>query len=191
MTSDDELVTIERFLFVGDAELARAALESSGIDAVLADENIVRLSWGDAVAHGGVRLQVRRRDAALATALLTAEHLRAEEIEEPEQSYLPERTEACRRCGSEEIYPAQEKRKFYAQSLVFVFAGIVLIRFAAWLASVVGVTLPRDVFNVALLVVVLAPFLAALITAISPRMRCRNCGLEWRGRGDASRPSSR
>ena len=169
MASSDELVTIDHFFSLADAELARAALEASGIDAVL-----------DVAIHGGVRLQVRRGDAPLATAILTGEHLRAVEVENPEHSFIPQPTLACRRCSSEEVYPTQDRRKFYAQSLVFVICGIALLRLGEWLAAVAGLALPREVFNIAFLVVIAAPFVAALVTAISPRMRCRNCGLEWR-----------
>jgi len=101
VTSDDELVTIDHFFSLADAELARAALETSGIDAVL-----------DVAIHGGIRLQVRRGDAPLATAILTGEHLRAVEIEKPEDSFIPQRTLSCRRCASEEVYPAQDRQKF-------------------------------------------------------------------------------
>jgi len=45
---------------------------------------------------------------------------------------------------------------------------------------VAGLALPHEVFNIAFLVIIAAPFVAALVTAISPKMRCRNCGLEWR-----------
>src|SRR6266850_903898 len=68
--SDDDLVTIDRFIFIAEAEVARATLDAAGIDAVLADENIVRMAWGEAQAHGGVRLQVRRSDAEAAAEVL-------------------------------------------------------------------------------------------------------------------------
>src|SRR5206468_2223082 len=117
LPDDDELVTIDRFLSIADAEIARATLDAAGIDAVLVDENIVRMSWGDAQAHGGVRLQVRRSDAIEAGAVLRSEHLRAlDAVVDPFESVLPvlETDEVCRRCGSEEIFPLESRAKTFA-----------------------------------------------------------------------------
>ena len=75
--TDDDLVTIDRFIFIAEAVVARATLEAAGIDAVLADENIVRMAWGEAQAHGGVRLQVRRSDAEAAAEVLISAWLRS------------------------------------------------------------------------------------------------------------------
>jgi hypothetical protein len=78
----EELVTVDRFLFLGDAALAKTTLDADGIDAVLSDENIARMSWGEAAAHWGMRLQVRRSDAPLAMAMLTADDARSFDVEE-------------------------------------------------------------------------------------------------------------
>jgi hypothetical protein len=52
--------TIATYLFSWEAEIARGLLESEGIQATLADENIVRMDWSHALAVGGVRLRVPR-----------------------------------------------------------------------------------------------------------------------------------
>ena len=64
------LVTVETFTSPWEAQLARAALEAEGIDAVIADEHFLRLYGALTGTLGGVRLQVRPEDAARATDLL-------------------------------------------------------------------------------------------------------------------------
>ncbi len=64
------LVTIASFRDLPEAWLAKGSLESVGIPCFLANENIVRLDWLYANAVGGVRLQVHRKDAKIATELL-------------------------------------------------------------------------------------------------------------------------
>ena len=65
-----KLVTVETFSSAWEAQLARAALEAEGIDAVIADEHFLRLYGALTSTLGGVRLQVRPEDAARATDLL-------------------------------------------------------------------------------------------------------------------------
>jgi hypothetical protein len=65
-----DLVLIERFRDLTAAQLAQGALESAGIDAVLRDENVVRLDWFYSNAIGGIRLEVDRENAESATEIL-------------------------------------------------------------------------------------------------------------------------
>jgi Putative prokaryotic signal transducing protein len=65
-----KLVTIETFSSAWEAQLARASLESEGIDAVIADEHFLRLYGALTSTLGGVRLQVRPEDADRASDLL-------------------------------------------------------------------------------------------------------------------------
>jgi hypothetical protein len=178
--SGDELVTIDRFLYVGDAELARALLDANGVDAVLADENIVRMAWGDAQAHGGVRLQVRRSDAAEAIGILRDEQIRGVEIEE-HGDYDPPRSETCRRCGSEEVFPAVSRAKAYTRAIVIMIAGFILADLASVGAGLAGIREPRQLSAAILLAAVLAPFVVVIMNVFVPRKRCRNCNAEWRG----------
>ncbi|HEX7192788.1 MAG TPA: DUF2007 domain-containing protein [Thermoanaerobaculia bacterium] len=181
MASDD-LVTIDRFLFIANAEIARATLEAAGIDAVLADENIVRMSWGDAQAHGGVRLQVRAEDAEEARAVLAESDFSGAAAPSPPEDVTPlEPDETCRRCGSEEIFFAESRAKTYARALLFMILGFVLLRLASCGAAMADRQMPQKVMNVALLLVVLIPIVALALSNMLPKKRCRNCGLEWRG----------
>jgi Putative prokaryotic signal transducing protein len=66
----ERLVTLETFTTPWEAQIARARLEAEGIHSVIADENFVRLYWALSSALGGVKLQVRKEDAAQAAELL-------------------------------------------------------------------------------------------------------------------------
>ena len=176
----DDLVTIDRFLFISDAEIARATLEAAGIDAVLVDENIVRMSWGDAQAHGGVRLQVRAEDAEEAQAILADLSMAPAPSPAPAFDDL-EAGETCRRCGSEEIFLARSRAKSYAGALVFMLCGFSLLRLASCGAAMAGVRMPPHFLTFTLILVLMTPFFAIAVSNILPKKRCRNCGLEWRG----------
>ena len=169
----DELVTIDRFLFIADAEIARATLEAAGIESTLADENVVRLSWGDAQAHGGVRLQVRAEDAEEAESILGA----AIEIEP--HSAVPEldADEVCSRCGSDEIFPVESRARTFARILLLTWIAFLLINLASC-----GLHLQQKVIGIAYALALIGPAFAIVFTAVAPRKRCRKCGLEWRGK---------
>lgn len=70
------LVTVEAYTTAWEAQLAKARLESEGIDAVVADENLSRLYCATVV--GGVKLRVREQDATRASELLRTRHPIAE-----------------------------------------------------------------------------------------------------------------
>jgi Putative prokaryotic signal transducing protein len=169
-----DLVTIDRFTSSGPAAVARATLEAAGIDAFLADEI-------DAHSHGGVRLQVARDDVPTALDILREAHAAAEVIEFPREPLDPT-DDYCRRCGSEEVYPLVDRGRAYARALVLSIFGALLMQLLAWIARAADFALPRGAMNAAFLAVLAAPLLVAVAVNISPRMQCRNCRLEWRGR---------
>jgi rubredoxin len=68
----ESLQTIATFTSPWEAQLARAALEAEGIEAMIADEHLIRLYWALSNAIGGVKLQVRPDDAERATSLLAS-----------------------------------------------------------------------------------------------------------------------
>jgi hypothetical protein len=65
-----ELVTVRQFRDLPEALLAKGSLESAGIECFLADENLVRLDWFISNFIGGIKLNVRARDAENAQQLL-------------------------------------------------------------------------------------------------------------------------
>lgn len=54
----EELVTISKFLNLGEAKLAQGKLVSAGISAFVCDENMHAMNWHIGMALGGIRLQV-------------------------------------------------------------------------------------------------------------------------------------
>ena len=65
-----EMVTIAKFRDLPEALLAQGNLNSSGIESVLLDDNLVRLDWLWSNAVGGIKLQVKVEDADEATEIL-------------------------------------------------------------------------------------------------------------------------
>jgi DNA-directed RNA polymerase subunit RPC12/RpoP len=93
-------VTIRRFVWLADADIAKSILNSSAIDSFLADENIIRLHafWSNAV--GGVKLWVKDEDREEAIAILDSEFLETFHVEGiGEYKQLK-----CPACGSLDIY---------------------------------------------------------------------------------------
>ncbi len=77
--------------------MARSLLESSGIEVILCDENLVRLDWQISNFIGGIRLQVEEMDAPDATAILDSPVPDRIDYGSGERDYSqPE----CPRCGS-------------------------------------------------------------------------------------------
>src|ERR1700684_1342047 len=52
----EELVTISKFLSLGEAKLAQGKLVSAGISAFVCDENMHAMNWHIGMALGGIRL---------------------------------------------------------------------------------------------------------------------------------------
>lgn len=95
--------TIATYLHIWEAEIARGLLESEGISATLADENIVRLDWSHALAVGGVRLRVPFESVAAAREVLDRQARgEYEEALELEHELPPA---VCRHCGSRAFHP--------------------------------------------------------------------------------------
>lgn len=70
----EKLVTVETFSTPWEAQLARARLETEGIDAVIADEHFARLYGPLTSSLGGIRLKVREEDAPRAAEILQDRH---------------------------------------------------------------------------------------------------------------------
>ena len=174
----DELVTIDT-LSIPDAEIARATLDACGIDAVLGDENVARLT--EARVQGGIRLQVRRRDAEWAREVLRDHHV-ADAAEWPAtDDAVPDETERCRRCFSEEIYPAESRSRSFARIIAFTWLALVMINLASCGVAMAGLRTPQSIFGALYAVAIVLALFAVVFSAVAPRKRCRNCGLEWRG----------
>jgi rubredoxin len=100
----EELVTIAKFLSLGEAKLAQGKLVSAGVSAFVCDENMHAMNWHMGMALGGIRLQVP--DSQVVRALEVLDDF---EPEEPADVALQEDDEdmeevaCCPECESLEI----------------------------------------------------------------------------------------
>lgn len=67
------VVTVRRYRDLPGAYVGRSLLELAGIQAWIADENVVRMDWFYSNLVGGLRLQVEECDEADAREILDAE----------------------------------------------------------------------------------------------------------------------
>ena len=66
--------------------MAKSILDSAGIESFLADENVISMNWLWSNALGGVKLQVRKTDAAIASDSLDQKLSEAEASAEPDET---------------------------------------------------------------------------------------------------------
>ena len=131
---------VARFVTIGEAECARSALNAAGIDAALADDQIITVNWLYSNALGGVKLLVPQNDAEAATSVLAEEA--SPHVPEPEPdlsgTVVPivsgeDRTSfddvgvsnRCPRCGSENLVRVPRLRLFVFLSVIAVGIGTV------------------------------------------------------------------
>jgi hypothetical protein len=65
-----KLVSLRQFRDLPEALLAKGALESSGIESFLADDNMVRMDWFISNLIGGIKIKVKPADLAAAQEIL-------------------------------------------------------------------------------------------------------------------------
>ena len=101
----EELVTISKFVSLGEAKLAQGKLVSAGISAFVCDENMHAMNWHMGMALGGIRLQVP--DSQVVRALEVLDDFEPEEPEgltvEEEDDEDMEEVACCPECESLEI----------------------------------------------------------------------------------------
>jgi len=95
-----ELITVAQFRDLPSALLAKGSLESAGIEAFLADDNMIRMDWFISNLLGGIKLKVRTEDAELAAEILSSPVPQAFEVEGGVGDY---EQPTCPRCGSVEV----------------------------------------------------------------------------------------
>src|SRR5690606_14037290 len=83
-----QLVTVATFVTPLEAELVRARLDEAGVEAFVADAELVTADWTMSNAIGGVKVRVAVEDAERARAVLS------EPVEEPEDYEGPTEAEA-------------------------------------------------------------------------------------------------
>jgi len=103
----EELITIGKFLSLGEAKLAQGKLVSAGISAFVCDENMHAMNWHMGMALGGIRLQVP--DSQVVRALEVLDDFEPEPVEALELEGFDDDDEemeevaCCPECESLEI----------------------------------------------------------------------------------------
>jgi len=100
MKEQSELIVVRSFSQPHEAHLACSALRAAGLEATVADANIVAADWLYSNAVGGVKVLVRAEDASVAREVLDTPAAVAEG-EEPEPVNAAEA--ACPRCGGQGV----------------------------------------------------------------------------------------
>ena len=148
-----------RFLSLGEASMARSALEAAGIECWLADDAIVGLDWQMSQAVGLIKVKVREEDLEAARAILHVIPTPSDsEGEESGGRDAPNAPITCPECASPNFEPTRRLR-------LFLFAAIVLIGIGA----AVGQTV--------LAFTAIAGVAIAILTM--PSHRCTSCDHRW------------
>ncbi|HAS8286817.1 DUF2007 domain-containing protein [Vibrio vulnificus] len=114
------MIVVARFSFPHEAHIAKASLDSAGIESHIADEHTVNTQWLYSDAMGGVRLMVAESDVEEAIQLLSGDF--SESLEN--EVAVDVRKDVCPNCGSTELSAfTKGKRPAF---LVFILLGFPL-----------------------------------------------------------------
>ncbi|WP_421862315.1 DUF2007 domain-containing protein [Motiliproteus sp.] len=108
------LVTVSRYTFPYEAQIAWSKLDAAGIPATIGDEHTINMDWLYSNALGGVRIQVPGQFEQAARELLATD-LEPELIEQQGYDAI-----SCPTCGSTET----EHYQFGKRLAFLVFLGI-------------------------------------------------------------------
>ena len=108
-------VVVASFSFPHEAQIARASLESAGVQAIVADEHTISIQWLYSNALGGVKVLVAEEHLNLARSILNTNFAATVE-EEFSQNQI-----ACQECGSSDIKPYTKGKK--PAFIVFILLG--------------------------------------------------------------------
>lgn len=122
------VVTVQCYRDLAEAYAGRALLELAGIQAWIADENLVRTNWFLSNLVGGLRLQVAEQDEAAAREIL-------EQATPPPIPYDSEEVfeqPTCPKCGSAEVTLGDGTERGRSFVALYVLSIPVPPREAAW-----------------------------------------------------------
>lgn len=134
------VVTVHSYRDLAEAYAGRALLESEGIQAWIADENLVRTNWFLSNLVGGLRLQVAEQDEAAAREIL-------EQSTPPPIPYDSEEVfeqPTCPKCGSAEIQLGDGTERGRSFVALYVLCIPVPPRQAKWHCHACGATWADD-----------------------------------------------
>lgn len=113
-----ELVTIQKYTDLANAELAKSQLEAEGIYCFLANANFIGANALYSIAVGGVELQVLQKDSKKALEILSLEGNDLATFIDSENQLSPD---VCPFCGSENLKFEDKAKRSGAWSLLFNF----------------------------------------------------------------------
>jgi predicted RNA-binding Zn-ribbon protein involved in translation (DUF1610 family) len=128
------IVTVRRYRDLAAAYAGRSLLESAGIPAWIADENLVRMDWFYSNLVGGMRLQVDERDEAAAREIL--EQSTPQTITYGQEEVYVQPT--CPKCGSAEISLGSGTERGRSFVGLYLLGAPVPPRAAAWHCEACG-----------------------------------------------------
>lgn len=114
------MIVVARYSFPHEAHIAKASLESAGIESYIADEHTVNTQWLYSNAIGGVRLMVAERDAEQALQILNSDF--SQDVDNEMSG--AERSEVCPKCGSHDLVAYTKGKR--SAFLVFILLGFPL-----------------------------------------------------------------
>lgn len=117
------MIVIARFSFPHEAHIAKANLESAGIESFIADEHTVNMQWLYSNAIGGVRLMVAEEDEEEANQILNSDFSQNLECDYDLETTETEK-DVCPHCASRNLI-AHTKGKQPA-FIVFILLGFPL-----------------------------------------------------------------
>jgi len=128
------LVTVRRYRDLAEAYVGRSLLESAGIPAWIADENLVRMDWFYSNLVGGMRLQVDEGEEAAAREILEERAPGTITYGEEEVYVQP----TCPKCGSAEITLGSGTERGQSLVALYVLSIPVPPREAIWQCEACG-----------------------------------------------------
>lgn len=132
-------IVLRRFRDLPEAILAKGSLESSGIECVLTDDNMVRLDWFISNGIGNVKLNVKPEDVEAAEALLSQPIPEGFDYEEGSTFEQPR----CPKCGSLDItFETLNKPIAYATAGFLHFP--LPVKSEKWICNACGVRWVED-----------------------------------------------
>jgi hypothetical protein len=128
----DEFVILRQYRDLPEALLAKGSLESAGIEALLADDNLIRLDWFYSNLVGGIKLKVRAEDAEAANEILNQPIPEIVEVEGVGEYQQPK----CPRCQSLDV-SFQELNEFLSYGSAYLGVPIPVYK-KAWTCQACG-----------------------------------------------------
>jgi hypothetical protein len=128
----DKFVTLRQFRDLPEALLAKGSLESAGIEALLADDNMIRMDWFYSNLLGGIKLKVRVEDAEAANEILNQPIPETVDVEGVGEYEQPK----CPRCQSLDV-SFQELNEFLSYGSAYLGVPIPVYN-KAWTCHACG-----------------------------------------------------